>query len=133
MIITDRIAAMLSGRSIPAKTKNEAAVKSAIKNSVPFDLTIDPSTGEMSAETTADFETIFKKVKNFNTPVFAEVTVQNGIIFEAPLTAKNFGEGAEWLAFGVIAMLDHDNPPTFYALIWSESGALMRKKELGTV
>lgn len=47
MILTDRIAAILSGKNIPAKTKNELAVKKAIDKAdyvIHADATMDGST-----------------------------------------------------------------------------------------
>lgn len=97
---------------------------------ITFSVTIDPQTGEMAATTTENFATVFAIAKNTGVLVIANVTVPNGVTCVAPLTAKSFEEGHEWLVFGTTAKLDDNKKPTFYEIVWDESGADMSRTEL---
>lgn len=90
---------------------------------ISFNVTVDQSTGDLSGTTSDDFNTTLNNVKAL-VRVVADVTIPGGIVFEAPLTAKNLTQGSEVLVFGVTNKLDSSHKTTFYQIGWNYEGTV---------
>lgn len=98
--MTERIRKILRGKNITPKTADEAAVKAALPLYVPFTVTVDETTGDISATTTAEFDTVRDAVLARKT-VIAEVALDDNITVYAPLSSKNPAAAPTVLTFSL--------------------------------